>query len=111
MSRSTHETVVADMPATQLRIGEYVVQARNAPGQTAVLQATNETVASLAGQLQSLQALELTEIRVELEEEAHRQAEAAFRSQRREALMSDWTGAGAVASVGSIPVRQPFMSR
>lgn len=111
LSRTTQEKVVAEMPGTQLRIGEYVRRARIAPGQTAALQATNETVATLAGQLQSLQALELSEIRVELEAEARRQAEATFHRQRRDALMRDWAATRSARSAVSGAVRLPFVQR
>lgn len=82
--------IVTEMPATQSRVAEYVQRANAAPGQTAVLQATNETLATLVGQLQTLQALEVSETRIELEEDAHRQAQETFWRQRRTALMKDW---------------------
>ncbi len=102
-TQATQESVIAEMPATQQRVGEYVEQARIAPGQTAVLQASNETLATLTAQVQSLQALELTAIRIELEEVARQQALATFQRQRLDVLMRDW---GTTAA--SRPVRYPF---
>lgn len=89
-SQNTQNLTVTEMPGTQARVGEYVSRSNSAPGQTAVLQAGNETLATLTAQLQNLQALEIAQSRNELEEEAHRQAQAAFHRQRRDALMRDW---------------------
>ena len=108
LARSAQNQIVAEMPTTQQRIGEYLEHSRSAPGQTAVLQASNETIATLAAQLQSLQALELSESRVELEAEARRQAEATFQRQRRATLMRDWEPQGFLRATGAPPVRPPF---
>ncbi|MGB0716978.1 MAG: hypothetical protein ACPGXK_13940 [Phycisphaerae bacterium] len=108
-AKTAKEQVLAEMPGHQLRLQQYLERSRNAPGQTAVLQASNETLGALAAQLHNLQALEVAETRVELEEEARRQAEAAFHRQRREALMRDWNTNGAVSSAQS-PVRSPFQN-
>lgn len=89
-SQNTQNRTVTEMPGTQARVGEYVRRSNSAPGQTAVLQASNETLATLTAQLQNLQALEIAQSRNELEEDAHRQAQAAFHRQRRGALMRDW---------------------
>lgn len=105
-AQTTQAGVIAEMPATRQRVAEYVEQARIAPGQTAVLQASNETLATLTGQVQSLQALELTAIRVELEEAAKRQATATFQRQRLDVLMRDWESPQ--PSAASRPVRYPF---
>lgn len=90
-SQNTQNRSVTEMPGTQARVGEYVRRSNAAPGQTAVLQASNETLATLTAQLQNLQALEIAQSRSELEEDAHRQAQAAFHRQRRDALMRDWS--------------------
>jgi len=89
--QNTQNRTVTEMPGTQTRVGEYVRRSNAAPGQTAVLQASNETLATLTAQLQNLQALEIAQSRNELEEDAHRQAQAAFHRQRRDALMRDWS--------------------
>lgn len=89
-AQTLQNRAVHEMPATQQRVNQFVQRSNAAPGQTAVLQATNETLATLAGQLQTLQALDLSQTRLELEEEAKRQAEAVFHRQRRDALMRDW---------------------
>lgn len=86
-AQTLQSQVVKEMPATQSRVAEYVQRSNSAPGQTAVLQASNEMLATLAGQLQALQALEVSQMRIELEEDARRQAEEAFQQQRRTALM------------------------
>lgn len=89
-AQALQNRTVSEMPVTQQRVMEYVQRANQAPGQTAVLQASNETLATFAGQLQTLQAIDLSQTRMELEDEAQQQAEAAFREQRRVALMQDW---------------------
>lgn len=86
-AQTLHNQVVIEMPNTQSRVAEFVERSNSAPGQTAVLQASNEMLATLAGQLQALQALEVSQTRIELEEDARRQAEEAFQQQRRTALM------------------------
>lgn len=113
-SRIVQIQVAEEMVATQERIADYVREAGDAPGQTAVLQASNETLAQLAGQLQSLQAVELAEMRVEIELEADRQAEAALRAQRRDVLMRDWASlavsphGGIVSLESGGPIDWPF---
>lgn len=89
-TQALQDRTVFEMPGTQARVGEYVQRSNSAPGQTAVLQAGNETLATLTAQLQNLQALDIAQSRIELEEDAHRQAQAAFHRQRRDALMRDW---------------------
>jgi len=81
---------VAEMAAAQARVGDYVERSNAAPGQTAVLQASNETLATLTAQVQNLQALEIAQTKAELEVDAQSQAEAAFQRQRRDAMMRDW---------------------
>jgi len=89
-SQDVQNRTSVEMPGTQARVGEYVRRSNSAPGQTAVLQASNETLATLTAQMQNLQALEIAQTRTELEADAHRQAQAAFHRQRRDALMHDW---------------------
>lgn len=89
-AQALQNQVVAEMPRTQSRVAQYVERSNSAPGQTAAIQASNEVLATLAGQLQTLQAMEISQTRIELEDEAHRQAQAAFQRQRRAAMMRDW---------------------
>lgn len=110
-ARTAQHQVVSEMPGGQRRVRDYLERSRVSPGQTAVLQASNETIATLAAQLQDLQALELAEARVELEAEAQRQAEAAFHRQRRTALMRDWAVDDVLAATPQRPVPSPFANR
>lgn len=84
-------TVLDDMEATGDRVGEYISRSNGAPGTTAAVQASNELLATVTGQLQQLQSLQISHQRLTLEEVAQEQAEDAFAEQRREAVMSDWT--------------------
>ncbi|MGD8450910.1 MAG: hypothetical protein PVJ57_03750 [Phycisphaerae bacterium] len=107
-ARTAQNQVVGEMPGAQSRVRDYLEHSRVAPGQTAVLQASNETIATLAAQLQDLQALELAEARVELETEAQHQAEAAFHRQRCAWLMRDWSADDMSTSAPQRPIQSPF---
>lgn len=106
-AQTLQNRAVAAMAGTQRRVDAYVQRSNAAPGQTAVLQATNETLATMTGQLQSLQALDVAQARMELEEEAHRQAESALFRQRREALMKDWP-VSTELRISSTAIRSPL---
>jgi P-type conjugative transfer protein TrbJ len=108
-TQALQNRTVSEMPGTQARIGEYVRRSNSAPGQTAVLQAGNETLATMTAQVQHLQALEIAQTRIELEEDAHRQAQAAFHRQRRDAMMRDWPPNPNVTHA-TAAVRSPFDS-
>lgn len=110
-TRTAQSGVVNEMSGTQDRIGDYVERSNRAAGQTSVIQAANETLASLAGQLQALQAIELTDIRVEMEAEAQRQAAATFHRQRRMHLTRDWSSNDAARTSGAAGVSSPFSNR
>ncbi len=110
-ARTAQNQVVSEMPGAQNRVRDYLERSRSASGQTAVLQASNETIATLAAQLQDLQALELAEARVELEAAAQRQAEAAFHRQRRAWLMRDWLVEDMFATAPQRPITAPFGHR
>ena len=83
-------TVLDEMESTGDRVGQYIGKSNAAPGPTAAVQASNELLATVTGQLQQLQSLQISHQRLTLEEVAQEQAEDAFAEQRREAVMSDW---------------------
>ncbi|MEM6457855.1 MAG: hypothetical protein AAF710_00520 [Planctomycetota bacterium] len=83
-------TVLDEMEATGSRIDQYVSRSNAAPGTTAAVQAGNELLATVSGQLQQLQSLQISHQRLTLEEVAQEQAEDTFAEQRREAVMADW---------------------
>lgn len=89
-ARAIQNRAYASMPRTAERIAEYLEQSAQSPGPTAAVQAGNELVATLVGQVQTLESLEITANREALEREAARQAEEARTRFRRERLMRDW---------------------
>lgn len=101
--REGAEAAYRDLGANARRVSEIVEKSNAAPGQTAAVQAGNELAASLVGQLQSLQAAEVSAARAEAEAEARRQSESAYQADRRARLMADWGGPSR-----SEPVPLPF---
>lgn len=104
--REGTEATYRDMGANARRVSEVVARSNAAPGQTAAVQAGNELTASLVGQLQSLQASEVSAARAEAEEEAKKQSESAYQAERRRQFMSDWG-----ARDGPPPIQNPFSPR
>jgi P-type conjugative transfer protein TrbJ len=87
---TVQNTILDEMESTGDRVGQYIGKSNAAPGTTAAVQASNELLATVTGQLQQLQSLQISHQRLTLEEVAQEQAEDAFAEQRREAVMSDW---------------------
>lgn len=77
-NRRVQNAVYGDLAATQTRVTGYVQRSNAAPGMTAAVQANNELTATLIGQVQALQTLEITRARAEVEAEARRQSEEEF---------------------------------
>ncbi len=89
-ARTAQNRVYLEMSSSEGRIADYVQQSNAAPGQTAAMQAGNEIVANLVGQMQAMQALEISDARAEIEAIALKQAKAAYHRTRRDSLMRDW---------------------
>jgi P-type conjugative transfer protein TrbJ len=89
-NRTVQNDTYLDLQPTADRIQAYVDQSNSAPGATAAVQASNEEIASLIAQLQSLQAQEITDARAEVERDAREQAEEAYAEQQRQAVRGDW---------------------
>ena len=89
-ARAIQNRAYASMPRTAERIAEYLEQSTQSPGPTAAVQAGNELLGTLVGQVQTLESLEITANREALEREAARQAEEARTRFRRKRLMRDW---------------------
>ncbi len=108
-NRTVQDDAVAALKPTAERMGDYVKKASAAPGTTAVLQADNEAVATLVGQLQTLQAQEVTDGRREVERRARDQAEAAYADQQRQAVRAGWAGPQAPSTplVEAFPASDP----
>jgi len=86
-NRRVQNAVYADLAATQARVTGYVQRSNAAPGMTAAVQANNELTATLIGQVQALQTLEITRARAEVEADARRQSEEEF-ARRQHAWLS-----------------------
>ena len=108
-NRTVQDATVAALKPTAERMGDYVKKANAAPGTTAVLQADNEAVATLVGQLQTLQAQEVTDGRRKVERRARDQAEAAYADQQRQAVRAGWDGPQAPSTplVEAFPASDP----
>lgn len=81
-NRRVQNAVYGDLAATQNRITKYVAKSNAAPGMTAAVQANNELTATLIGQVQAMQTMEITRARAEVEAEARRQSEEEFARQQ-----------------------------
>lgn len=89
-NRTVQNDTYRDLQPTADRIQAYVEKSNAAPGATAATQAGNEELATLVAQLQSLQALEITDARGDVERDAQDQAEQAYAEQQRQAVRGDW---------------------
>ena len=89
-NRQIQNQIVAQMPATSSQVGQLVAVSNSAPGATSALQAGNQIVATLAGQLQELEALEAGNQRTSVQKQAIYQSQSAFADQQRAEVMSDW---------------------
>ncbi len=89
-NRQIQNQIVAQMPATSSQVGQLVAASNSAPGATSALQAGNEIVATLAGQLQQLEALEASNQRTSVQKQAINQSQKAYADKQRAAVMRDW---------------------
>lgn len=89
-ARAIQNRASAAIPQSTERIEQYLKRSSASPGPTAAVQAGNELLGTLTGQVQTLAALEITAAREVLEREAARQAEQARTRFRRDSLMRDW---------------------
>ncbi len=89
-NRQIQNQIVAQMPATSSQVGQLVAVSNSAPGATSALQAGNQIVATLASQLQELEALEASNQRTSAQKQAINQSQRAYADQQRAAVMSDW---------------------
>ena len=89
-NRQIQNQIVTEMPATSSQVGQLVAASNSAPGATSALQAGNQIVATLAGQLQELEALEASNQRTYAQKQAINQSQRAYADQQRVAVMSDW---------------------
>ena len=88
-NRTIQNDTYRDLQPTADRVQAYVEKSNSAPGATAATQAGNEELATLVAQLQSLQALEITDARGDVERDAQDQAEQAYAEQQRQAVRGD----------------------
>jgi type IV secretion system protein TrbJ len=102
-NRQIQNQVAQDLEPTRQRVAEYVERSNAAPGVTAALQAGNELTATLAAQVQAIEALEVTSARADAEQEAREQSEEAYGQERQAWVMRDWDSEAAPA-----PVPNPF---
>ena len=97
------EASVASMAGAQQRMNDLSVASRNAPGQTAAIQATNEMLVTISAQLQNQQATELATQR----SLALQQSEEAAEDQRNQELVNRATW-DAQTNFDIAPIAEPF---
>ena len=102
-NRQIQNQIVAQMPATSSQVGQLVAASNSAPGATSALQAGNQIVATLAGQLQELEALEASNQRTSVQRQAIYQSQRAYADQQRAAVMRDWN-----MPMTTEPILMPF---
>jgi P-type conjugative transfer protein TrbJ len=102
-NRQIQNQIVAQMPATSSQVGQLVAASNSAPGATSALQAGNQIVATLAGQLQELEALEASNQRTSAQRQAIYQSQRAYADQQRAAVMRDWNTPATIQ-----PIPMPF---
>jgi P-type conjugative transfer protein TrbJ len=98
-NRQMQNQVAQELEPTHQRVAEYVARSNAAPGVTAAIQAGNELTATLAGQIQAIEALEVTAARAEAEQEAREQSEEAYGRERQAWVMRDWVSPGSATAV------------
>lgn len=95
--RELQNVIYENFETTSLRV-EQLVRASNGegyspdqkPGQTAVLQARNELLGTLAHETNNLIGLKAARLQAEQQRHAQEKTAAAFNRHRRDRLMSDW---------------------
>ena len=102
-NRQIQNQIVARMPATSSQVGQLVAASNSAPGATSALQAGNQIIATLAGELQELEALEASDQRTSVQQQAISQSQRAYADQQRAAVMRDWN-----TPVTTQPIPMPF---
>jgi conjugal transfer/entry exclusion protein len=93
------DQVVQQMPAISNQVGQLVGASNSAPGATSAVEAGNQIIATLASQLQQLEALEAGDQRTFVQQQATRQSEAAYEEQQCQDVMSDWNTPAATQAV------------
>ena len=104
-NRRVQNAVYGDLASTQTRVTNYVARSNAAPGMTAAVQANNELTATLIGQVQAMQTMEITRARAEVEAEARRQSEEEFARQQHAWLSREGTAQPPAEGVGGWSVR------
>jgi len=102
-NRQIQNQIVTRMPATSSQVGQLVAASNSAPGATSALQAGNQIIATLAGELQELEALEASNQRTSMQQQAISQSQRAYADQQRAAVMRDWN-----TPVTTQPIPMPF---
>jgi P-type conjugative transfer protein TrbJ len=102
-NRQIQNQIVARMSATSSQVGQLVAASNSAPGATSALQAGNQIIATLAGELQELEALEASNQRTSMQQQAISQSQRAYADQQRAAVMRDWN-----TPVTTQPIPMPF---
>lgn len=106
-NRRMHNAVYGQMADVRQQVAAIVQASNAAPGEKAAVQAHNELLADLSGELAKLQALRVSRLRTKVETLARRQSEAAYGAAQGEAVMQ---GIGNHAPPSSSPINNVFVS-
>jgi len=90
-NRQVENQVYQDMDATSQQVTAIVEASNSAPGETAAIQAHDDLLALASGELAKLQALKIARSRLETENLARQQSEAAYAADQKQLVRGDWS--------------------
>jgi P-type conjugative transfer protein TrbJ len=106
-NRQLQNSVFGQMAGVRQQVATIVEASNAAAGEKAAVQAHNQLLATLSGELAKLEALRVSRLRTNAERLARRQSEAAYGAAQGQAVLR---GIGAHAPANSTPVTNVFVS-
>jgi P-type conjugative transfer protein TrbJ len=106
-NRRLQNAVYGQMADVRQQVASLVQASNSAPGEKAAVQAHNELLANLSGELAKLQALRVSRLRTKAENLARRQSEAAYGAAQGQAVLQ---GMGSHAPAKGAPINDVFVS-
>ncbi len=89
-NRQLENQVYRDMATTRQQVQEIVEASNSAPGETAAIQAHDDLLAVVSGELAKLQALKTARSRLKSERLAEQQSELSYAEAERQRVRADW---------------------
>jgi P-type conjugative transfer protein TrbJ len=106
-NRRLQNSVFGRMAGVRQQVGTIVEASNAASGEKAAVQAHNQLLATLSGELAKLEALRVSRMRTKAETLARRQSEAAYGAAQGQAVLR---GIGDHAAAGSTPIINVFVT-